>query len=50
MKPEEINDKLETIKAYLKESHETGIIKPSEYNDIWAKIKDIKVPVKCDNK
>ena len=49
MEPEEIYDKVETIKTYLKELHETGVIKPSEYNDIWAKIKNIKVPVKCDS-
>lgn len=49
MKPEEIYDKIETMKTYLKELYEAGVIKPTEYNDIWAKINDIKVHVKCDS-
>jgi argininosuccinate lyase len=46
MEPEEINNKIETMKTYLEELYGAGIIKPAEYNDIWAKIDEIKVHVK----
>jgi hypothetical protein len=49
MKPEEINNKIDTMKNYLEELYDAGVIKPTEYNDIWAKINDIKVHVKCKN-
>jgi len=49
MKSEEIYDKIETMKTYLEELYEAGVIKPTEYNDIWAKINEIKVHVKSDS-
>jgi len=33
MKSEEIHDKIETMKTYLEELYEAGVIKPTEYND-----------------
>ena len=48
MEQEEIHEKIETMKTYLEELYEAGVIKPTEYNDIWAKINEIKVHVKCD--
>ena len=49
MKSEEIYDKIETMKTYLEELYDAGVIKPTEYNDIWAKINEIKANVKFDS-
>ena len=49
MKSEEIHDKIETMKTYLEELYEAGVIKPTEYNDIWAKINEIKANVKFES-
>ena len=46
MEPEEIDEKIDNIKIYLGELYEAGVIKPTEYNDIWAKINEIKIHVK----
>lgn len=49
MKPEEVNEKIETMKSYLEELYDAGVIKPTEYNDLWAKIKDLKINIKCNH-
>lgn len=49
MEPEEVNNKIETMKTHLEELYGAGIIKPAEYNDIWARIDKIKVHVKYDH-
>ena len=48
MESEEIIEKIEIIKTTIKELYEAGVIKPNEYNDLWAKINDIKVHIKCN--
>ena len=48
MESDEILEKIEIIKNSVKELYEAGVIKPTEYNDLWAKINDIKVHIKCD--
>ena len=48
MQSEEVMEKIENIKKSVKELYESGVIKPTEYNDLWAKINDIKFHVKCD--
>jgi hypothetical protein len=48
MESEEIIERIDNIKSSIKELYESGIIKPAEYNDLWAKINEIKVHVKCD--
>ena len=49
MESEEVENKIETMKTYLKDLYEAGVIKPTEYNDIWAKINEIKANVKFDS-
>lgn len=46
MEHEEIIEKIENIKTSIKDLYEAGIIKPTEYNDLWAKINDINI--KCN--
>jgi hypothetical protein len=46
MESEEIDNKIDTMKNYLKELYKAGVIKPTEYNDIWAKINNIKIHTK----
>ena len=46
MESEEVENKIETMKTHLKDLYEAGVIKPTEYNDIWAKINEIKVHLK----
>ena len=48
MESGEIIEKIEIIKTSIKELYEAGIIKPSEYNDFWAKINEIKLHIKCN--
>ncbi|MCK5300887.1 MAG: hypothetical protein KAJ21_03210 [Thermoplasmatales archaeon] len=48
MESEEVENKIETMKTYLKDLYEAGVIKPTEYNDIWAKINEIKLHIKCN--
>ena len=48
MKPEEVNEKIENMKIYLEELYDAGIIKPTKYNDLWAKINEIKINIKCN--
>ncbi len=47
MESEEIIEKIDIIKNNIRDLYEYGVIKPSEYNDIWAKIDQIKINVKC---
>jgi len=49
MESDEIIEKIDIIKISIKELYEAGVIKPMEYNDLWAKINDIKIHVKCDS-
>lgn len=42
MKPEEIRDRIDTLKTILEELYEAGVIKAQEYNDLWTKINNIK--------
>jgi hypothetical protein len=46
MEQEDIENKIDTMKIYLKDLYEAGVIKPTEYNDIWTKINEIKIHVK----
>ena len=46
MKEEEIKDKVVTIKNYLEEMYEEGVIKAQLYNDIYEKVNLITIP-KC---
>jgi len=48
MESEEIIEKIEIIKTSIKDLYGAGVIKPTEYNDLWAKINEIKVHIKCD--
>ena len=48
MKVEEANEKVEMIKNSLAELYEAGIIKADKYNEIWAKLNEIKTHVKCE--
>lgn len=48
MKSEEVIDKIEIMKSYLEEFYQAGIIKPNEYNDMWARINDLKTHVKYE--
>jgi hypothetical protein len=48
MESGEIIEKIEIIKTSIKDLYEAGIIKPSEYNDFWAKINEIKLHIKCN--
>jgi hypothetical protein len=48
MESEKILEKIEVIKTSVKELYEAGVIKPTVYNDLWAKINDIKINIKCN--
>jgi ribonuclease HIII len=48
MENEEVIEKIENIKTSIKDLYDAGVIKPTEYNDIWAKINNIKVNIKCN--
>ena len=48
MENDEVVEKIENIKTSVRDLYEAGVIKPSEYNDLWAKINDIKVNIKCN--
>lgn len=49
MESEEIIEKIEIIKNNIKKLYEAGVIKPNEYNDLWARINEIKVHIKCSH-
>ena len=48
MESEDIIGKIEIIKKNIKDLYENGVIKPTEYNDFWAKINHIKIHLKCN--
>ena len=48
MENEIIIEKVDNIKTSIKELYEAGVIKPNEYNDLWAKINEIRVNIKCN--
>jgi uncharacterized protein YfkK (UPF0435 family) len=48
MDNEEAIEKIENIKTSIKDLYNAGVIKPTEYNDLWAKVNDIKIKIKCN--
>ena len=47
MESDEIIEKIDIIKKNIKDLYENGVIKPTEYNDFWAKINQLNIHVKC---
>ena len=47
MESEEIIEKIDIIKKNIKDLYENGVIKPTEYNDFWAKINQLNIYNKC---